>query len=70
MRLRDVCPCRLGNFPDVILTSGMSIVCTEGHRIIVSFNYIPETLRKKDCTDCSSPCRICELERNERNAKR
>ena len=46
MRLRDVCPCRLGVFPETIMTSGMSLVCTEGHRIIVSFNYIPRELDK------------------------
>ena len=46
MKLRDVCPCRLGTFPEVIMTTGMSLICTEGHRVILSFNYIPEVLRK------------------------
>lgn len=45
MRLKDVCPCKIGIFPDAIMASGMSLICTKGHRIIVSFNYIPEVLR-------------------------
>lgn len=48
MRLKDVCPCKIGIFPDVIMATGMSLVCSQGHRIIVSFNYIPEYLRKKN----------------------
>ncbi len=44
MKLRDVCPCRLGTFPDVILTTGMVLMCTEGHRITVAFNYLPKEL--------------------------
>lgn len=42
MRLRDICPCRIAKLPDVIMTTGMTLVCTEGHRIDVSFNYIPK----------------------------
>ena len=48
MRLRDVCPCSVTYIPDLIYTSGMSVVCSKGHRVILSFNYIPEVLRKKE----------------------
>lgn len=46
MKLRDVCPCRLGTFPEVIMTTGMLLTCTEGHKIVVSFNYLPRELDK------------------------
>lgn len=54
MKLRDVCPCRLGTFPEIIMTSGMTLVCTEGHKIVVSFNYLPRELSKDVVRKASS----------------